>query len=244
MAVRTELIEPALMEIGVLAAGESASAADADFSLGKLNRILDNWNAERAAVYADQYLSYTFDTGGTVPQTIGPSSATYSTSQRPVSIEFANVVLDDDVRVPIAIWDRLAYDEQTTPSTTSTFPLAVYYNPSWPNGQLYWWPIPTTAYGLELQVRIVLSSLSLDDSVSYPPGYKDALILTLAEDLCAAFGRPIPPQLPTMAAKARGRIFANNDQTPRIATQDAGMPSRQETATMTTFNYKTGLFGS
>jgi hypothetical protein len=238
-----QLISEALQEIGVLAAGETPTAEDAEFCRQKFARITDNWNAERAAVYADQYLTYTFNTGGTVPQTIGPTGATYTATQRPVTIEYANVILTDDVRVPIALWDKAAYDAQTVPSVTATFPLAVYYNPSWPNGQLYWWPIPTTAYGLELQVRVTLSTLGLNDDVNLPPGYRDALTLTLAEDLTLAFGRPVPPDLPRMAAKARARVFANNDQPPRIATQDAGMPTRVESSTQTTFNYKTGLFG-
>jgi hypothetical protein len=243
MAVLTELIGPALMEIGVIGAIDAASAPDATYALTRLNRILDDWNAERAAVYADQYLTYTFDTGGTVPQTLGPSAATYTTTQRPVTIEYANVILTNDVRVPIALWDKQAYDAQTVPSVTATFPLALYYNPSFPNGQLYWWPIPTTAYGLELQVRIVLADLALTDAVTLPPGYKDALIFTLAEALCRPFGRPIPPSLSGDGAKARARIFANNDETPRIATQDAGMPTRVESSTTTTFNYRSGLFG-
>lgn len=222
------LCTDALLEVGILAAGETASAIDLGFTLTKLARLLDNWNAERAAVYATAFATYTM-TAGLSPHTIGPTLATWFATQRPVAIYGASLVLtggSTGVFTGITLRDAQWWNAQSTPELESTYPTDLYYQPDWPNGSLFFWPVPQAAYDVQLQIRVVLAELALDDVVTMPPGYLDATILTLAEDLCSAFGVPIPPTLPSKAAKARARIFANNDVTPRLRTQDAGMPSR------------------
>jgi hypothetical protein len=234
-----DLLTDSLHELNVLAAGESLSASDAALMLGKLNRLLDNWNAERAAVYVDRFDSYTL-VPSLSPHTIGPTGATFTVTQRPVKIDGANLVLNTstpDVRTPICIRDAAWYQELSVPDLTGSIPTDVYYEPAWPNGRLFFWPIPTTAYDVELQTRIVLASLELDTVFSMPPGYQDAITLTLAEQVARSFGAVITEDLRFDARNARARIFANNDETPRL-TSDApesasnGRPS---------FNYLTGL---
>ena len=225
MATIRDICADALMEIGALAQGEAISDGDATFVLGKLNRLLDNWNAERQAVYAEQYATYTL-VPGTSPHTIGPaaSSPTWTAAQRPVSIDSVLLNLGGDVYTPIRLRDAQWYDAQLTPAITSDIPTDCYYNPAWPLGQLYFWPVPSTAYDVELQTRVVLANVTLPQTFTLPPGYQDAVTLTLAESLVPAFGRPGNADLSAAAAKARARIFANNVQTPRLRTQDAGMP--------------------
>lgn len=240
VTTRQVLID-ALVELGVYSIAENPSAADLQVALGKLNRLLDNWNAERAAVYADTFVSYTL-VPNLQPHTIGPAAETptWTATQRPVAIAGASVVLDNvtpAVYTPITLRDAQWWHDQTVPGVTSEFPTDLYYEPGWPLGSLYFWPVPTVAYGLELQLRIVLAELDLADTFSLPPGYKDAITLTVAEQCARPFGKPVQPDLRMDAARARARIFGNNDTTPRLATQDAGMPSKGRPY----FNYRTGL---
>jgi hypothetical protein len=201
------ICQDALFEIGVLAPGESLQAADGAFALGKLNRLIDNWNAERAAVYSDQFEAYTL-VPSLAPHTIGPTGATFTVTQRPVTIEGASVILDNvtpAVYVPIAVRDAAWWDAQTVPDLTAEFPTDVYYEPAWPNGKLWFWPVPTTAYGVNLMTRIVLAELTLASSFSLPPGYKDAITLTLAEDLASPYGAQISQITREKARDARAR---------------------------------------
>ena len=57
---------------------------------------------------------------------------------------------------------------------------------------------------------------------SLPPGYKLALVLTLAEDLCRPFGRVLTQDLKDAARDARSIIQTNNIKSPRIASADYG----------------------
>ena len=68
------LCQDAAREINVFGEGDSLLESDANFFLGVLNRLLDNWNAERAAVYASAFESFTL-VPSLSPHTIGPAAS-------------------------------------------------------------------------------------------------------------------------------------------------------------------------
>jgi hypothetical protein len=228
MATWLDIVTEALAEIGVVAGGESASADDADYALKKANRLLDRWNAERQAVYCDTFTSYVL-TPNLAPHTIGPSG-TLTATVRPVDIPAANLVVTTSTpndRTPLNIRDSAWWMANSVRAITSPIPTDLFYRPNWPNGELNLWPVPTAAYSLEIQTRVLLSAtVALTTTFTLPPGYQDAITLSLAEECCTgAFGRPMPDGLPQRAAKARGIVWANNDEPPYLRTADAGMAS-------------------
>jgi hypothetical protein len=243
VAVR-DLLTDAAREVGIVAQGETLSAPDTSFTLGRLNQILDSWNAIREAVYDETFETFTF-IANQQDYTIGPDSADFTVTSRPVSLEGANVILDTvspSVRNPITLRDYQWWMNLTVRSVSTSFPTDLYYSPGWPNGTLHFWPTPTTPYGLELVIRLVLTApVTINTTLSLPVGYERALMLTVAEDLVSGFGVPESkvPRLNTKARKAREVIFRNNAFTPRLTTQDAGMPSQDRNRS--SFNYRTGL---
>lgn len=240
-----EVITETFQDINVLAVGESLSAAMEQDGLRKLTRLLNSWNAIREAVYADRLTTYTL-VPSLQPHTIGPaaSTPTYTVIQRPVSIDGANLVLNDvspAVHRPLNLRDSEWWRLLVVPTLSTSIPTDLYYNAEWPLGKIYLWPVPTTAYGLEIQTRIVLDDLLLTDTLSMPPGYRDAITLTLGERLAPVYP-PANPQ-PEAAREARARIFANNDVVPRLQTADFGMPHASSTTPRATFNYRSGVDG-
>ncbi len=234
------LITDALMELNVMGGGETLSATDAEFCAGRLNQIIDQWNGQSEAVFAESFDTFTF-----VPNlqtyTLGPSAADFAMTNRPVRIDGANVILNNvtpDVRTPIAVVDYDWWLAQQVRSITTTYPLVVYYAPDWPNGTLHFWPKPTTAYGLELMTWGSLDQVTITSNLSMPQGYNRALMLTLAEDVATPYGRPLPPETRRKATEARSIIFGNNTTPVGISTQDAGMPKARQTRA--SFNYRTG----
>lgn len=225
MPTMRAIISDAYDEIGVYSVGEQVSAAESAYGLRKLNQLFDDWNAQRCGVYAQQFVTYTL-TPSLSPHTIGPTG-TFTVAQRPVTLDGANLILDNASPasyLPITLRDADWWDAQTTPTIETSTPTDVYYQPSWPNGQLFFWPVPSQAYDVELQTRVLLSSaVTLDDDFSLPPGYQTAITLTLAERLAPGLGKPPRPDLAAQAAAARARVFANNDVTPRVASADYGM---------------------
>lgn len=232
-----DLLTEAFSDITVLAAGESLSDTDAEFGLQKLVRLFDNWNAERAGVYANRLTTPPFTLVPNLnPHTIGTNSATFSVTQRPVSIEWANIVISA-VRYPLNIRGSQWWPALPLPTLSVDIPSDLHYEPDWPNGNLYLYPVPAAAYGLELMTRIVLADLALDDTVSLPPGYRDAVILTLGEMIAPTY--PPAEAKPELARQARARIYSNNDEIPALATRDSGMPTQ---CGGRWFDYRSGTF--
>ena len=217
----SEIVIAALKEILVVGVGQDARAEDVVDGLAKLNLLLDTWNAKRHAIYADQVVTGTL-TPSLQPHTIGPTG-TLVVTQRPVSIEYASLVIGT-TRQRINIRDMQWWSENTTPAMTGSEPTDLNYRPDWPNGALYFWPVPTSAYGIELQTRRLLAQLVAADTFTLPPGYQEAILLTLAEKLCPMFEKSASQELKDGARDARATVFGNNDVTPRLVTAGSGLP--------------------
>lgn len=238
-----DLVTGSFQELGIYNAADVLSGEDAALGLTLLNDLLDEWNADRQAVYADVFSSFTL-TPNLQPHTIGvaANAPTFAVSgNRPESIDGASLVLTTvtpNVYLPLHLRDAQWYDAQTVPTLATSVPTDLYYNPTWPNGSLYLLPIPTTAYGIRLLTRTVLAQLTLVTVFTLPPGYQTAIKRTLAENLCGPMQVAVPPLLPMKAMQARAKVFANNTVTPKLATRDSGMPGGRQGGS---FNYLSGL---
>jgi hypothetical protein len=229
MATINDLLTEALQEIGAIDPSEAPSASDTALALSKFNQILDRWNAERQAVYADVFSTFTI-TPSLSPHTIGPTG-TWVVTQRPVSIEGASIiqnVTSPYPYVPMTKRDAQWWQAQTVPTLTTSWPTDFYYDPTWGsagNGSFYMWPVPTTAYQVQLHIRLLLAQVAASDTFTMPPAYKSALILTLAEDLTGPFRSTWTQAQSYRARQARAKAFANNVDTPILVTADSGMPA-------------------
>lgn len=226
------LCTDAALELNRIGAADALSGEDSTFLLKKLNRILDNWNADGQAVYTIGFTLFTL-VPNLSPHTIGvaANSPTFTvTTNRPVNIQSASLVLTGSpaIDIPINIRDDDWWALNRVKGLATAIPTDLYYSPDWPNGSLYFWPVPTVAYGVRLEMRFVLAQVLAATPLSLPPGYRDALTLTLAEDCITAFGAQLSPlqaqTLMTKARQARARIFANNRPSPNLATRDSGLP--------------------
>ena len=239
MATQQDLITAAYQELGLIDPIETLSADMLAFGLQKMNRLLDKWNAQREAVYVDSPNSHTL-TSGLNPHTFGPTGATFSVTQRPVDVFALNIVISD-VRYPVHPHDAAWYASLSTPEITG-LPTDYFWNPGWANGSLYLYPVPDSAYEIEMWRRVLLTQVStVTDTFSLPPGYWDAIVRTLAEDLAPAYNVPVSRDLKEKASEVRAIVFANNTVVPRLVTQDSGMPSSGRNSGY--FNWQTGTGG-
>lgn len=244
MAVTGQTIATdALIELGVIGVGTEIPAASAVYVTSKLARLIDNFNAEEEAIFNVQFLTFPLIPSNGAP-TLGPTGD-WTVSQRPNRIIGANVILNNvspNVRAPVNIRDDQWWLLNPVRGINSTFPTDLFYSPEWPNGVVNLWPVPSTSYDFEIEVPLVLAEITLNSTFSMPPGYRDAITLTLAEDLQGAYlGSTTLPMLSKKALEARARIFSNNYDAPRLTTRDTGIPTTRST-NETTYNYRTGLY--
>lgn len=233
----------ALRNLGVLGRGSSMTPEDGQVIVEQINLLLDNLNTERCGVFAEAFATGTL-VPNLAPHTIGPTG-TFVVTQRPVSLDGCNLVMNTVSPAiqapPIVVRDAQWWLNQSVKSLTSTFPTDVYYSADWPNGKLFFWPVPTIAYQVEFMFRVVLANVILTTITdAMPPGYRDMVTLTLTEMLAPIFQQPLPAGIAKRAQEARARVYANNDVTPLASTQDAGMPSGASSGVRTDFNYRTG----
>jgi hypothetical protein len=232
------IITAALIKIRVARSGDVPPAEDLQLGLDTVNRIYDAWNADERAIWTLEFTDYTL-TPGLSPHTIGPTG-TFVVGQRPDEIKYAALSLGGApaVYVPVRVRDAAWYANQPIPALSDSVPIDLYYAPAFPNGKLYFYGVPSTAYSVRLWSRVVLSSVVLTDTFLMPPGYEQAVLLTLAEMLAEDFGRAVTPTLERQAREARDRIFAQNVVVPRV--RPDGM--RQSRRGGGSFNYKSRSF--
>jgi hypothetical protein len=238
-----ELIQNALAEIGVYSPGETLSAADAQFCLKKLNRMLDQWNATVLKIYNRTFQVFNMVTGlPAQPFTIGPTGL-FVVSQRPEKILAANIFLNQNgsiVRSPVAVRDDDWWAAQRVPQITSSLPTDLYYSAQWPNGQIFVWPVPTVVRPLELELWGLLTQVTnLVFQINVPPAYENLMTYHLAIDAAAAFRKEVPDSLALMAQRAETAVEVMNSVAPRMGTSDSGMPLARRNRS--TFNYHTGM---
>jgi hypothetical protein len=211
--------------------------------------MLDTWATRKNFVYAYTFNTYTIPPN-TQPLTIGSSgTANFSVTQRPTRIPRASVILNNvnpPVEVPLEPHDDQWWMDQTIKNLTSQQPTDFYYNPTYPDGQLYLWPVSTEAWGLRLECWQLLSQFAqITDPIggpgsigTVPPGYRNAMMLTLAETLLPGSARAAHPALIQNAGAARAAVFGLNTQVPRMSTADSGIPMGRNDEKQSNFNWR------
>lgn len=222
-----QLLLEAFIEIK---AGRAMDALEPElllWALGKVNRMFDKWNADPSARYSVGFASYT-PTVSHQPHTIGPNSADWAVTQRPDKIYGANLILNTStpaVRIPITVRDDHWWLNQSVQGLGSAIVTDLYYDPGWPNGNVYLWPIPTATYQIELMTDQLFGNLQMTDTLWLPFGYREAATLTLAELLApGTVDAQVSSDLKTQARDARAVAFGNYMPARRIRTRDGGMP--------------------
>jgi len=240
--ITNDLLTAAMLEITVLEAGETPSAEDANWSLQKLQRLCDKLNAYRQAIYNVTFQVFNLQANQT--PTIGPTGDFVAT-QRPVRIVAASWILNpgtgsNEADNPIRIRDDQWWAANPTKQLTSSIATDLYYSPDEPNGTLNFWPISTVANPVRLELWVNLAiPLDLTTVLTFPQGYWDAIVLSLALELCSGFGKEPTPTLDRRQREAMKIIMGNNAPPPRICT-DYSMPNSGGWG-RPDFDYLTGL---
>ena len=239
--VVSDFLRLVLSEIRIARAGDVLSANDQADALTLFNELLDMWNAQGRALYNNTVTSWTL-TPGHQPHTIGPSGADFTTAiARPVAITNANLILSGTtpIRLPIEVHrDVQWWMSVPAPTIQTAIPSDLYYDPAWPTGNCWLWPVPNFAYQFEASSNTLLASVAATDTLNLPMGYQLALRLTMAETCAEMWGQPISPSLQMRAQRARAAGFGNNRVIPP-AVPDAGLPLGGQRGG--TFNYLTGM---
>jgi hypothetical protein len=211
MATWRSVITDALGELGVLAAGETAQAEDTTLGLKALNRLFDNWAAERLFIHYGTRSTWSI-VASTNEYTVG--SGGDIDIARPVFIDAIKMLDSNDQETHVGKLTERQYRDIVNKELTSTVATNYYYNPTYPLGTLTLFPIPTdsTYTGVLYAPTAVSQASSLTATVSLPPGYEDMIVTNLALRLASSYGVRVDPLLVRQAEKTKAIVQRANSR--------------------------------
>ena len=213
MAIYTanDQINGALRVLGILAEGETPSAATSQDALAALNQMIDSWNIERLSVFNTQDQTYLW-TPGLKTQTLGPSGD--FVGNRPVMIDDATYFRDpaNGISFGIKLINQQQYDGIAVKTVTSTYPQVMWINMEYPNITMTIYPVPTKVLEWHfISVDELMSVPSLSTNILMPPGYLRAFKYNLACEIANEFGIEPPPNVARIAMTSKRNLKRINN---------------------------------
>ena len=143
MAIYTagDQINRALRLLGILAEGETPSAATSQDALVALNQMIESWSIERLSVFCTQDQIFTWPAGEYI-RTLGPSGN--FVGLRPVLLDDATYYRDPGTNVSFGIKfiNQQQYDGIAVKTVTSTYPQVCFVNMGFPDITMSIYPRP------------------------------------------------------------------------------------------------------
>jgi len=188
MTTAGDQINGALRLLGVLAEGETPSAATSQDALFALNQMIDSWGTEKLATFTTQEQVFNW-LPGLISQTLGPSGD--FVGDRPVLMDDATYFVDTSsgISYGIKIINQQQYDGIAVKTVTSTFPQVMWINTNYPNVDMHIYPVPTKVLEWHfISAAQLTQPAALSTLLYFPPGYMRAFRYNLACELAPEFG--------------------------------------------------------
>lgn len=221
----SDIIELALKATNVLGVGQVAAAEDMTDAFNILNMMMAQWQRQRLNVY--HLVETSLTATGAVSYTVGPGQD--FNTPRPSRIESAFFRQQSTSPIPVdyplsIIYSREDYNRIAV-KTLNAFPQFLFYDSGFPVGTLFVWPVPNDQYEIHITTMAELQRFrTMDDEISLPEEYKDALFWNLAKRLCPIYGQPISQDLKDMAKQALSVIESTNLQMSKLRMPGAVLP--------------------
>lgn len=213
MSTALDMIKRSMRLVGALGAGETLTDDEQTDGLNALNRLVESFSIQRLLIYRIQIESFTWNSGQTT-QTIG-SGGDFDTD-RPERINKAWQRLSD-IDYPITLLDSVQYAHLTDKTTSTNVVDRIYYEPSYPLGTLYAYPVPSEPVSIYLQTWVSIQSFpNASTAIALPAGYEDAIVFNLAMALAPEYQRPIPQSVTRRAAQALRTLKRHNLEVPSM----------------------------
>lgn len=226
MSTVADLIQDALLELGILDPVETLSAQEANIALRWLNRMIGQWNSEGLMIYTVDRQVFSL-TVGQQSYTMGPGG-NFNVA-RPVFVKMASVqnpALTQPVEIALQILTDEEWRGMAVKNTPGTFPTCMWANGNVPLNTLYFWPIPQSVYEVVLYTWGQTSAFSaVTDTVVFPPGYEEAIVTNLAVRLASGYSKQPSPDLVNRAMQAKALIESFNLE-PLFTSADSALLSR------------------
>lgn len=216
-----DIVNLALRDANVIGEGQPASNTQIRDAFFKLNWMIAQWRRKRIFVYDTIDVSWVAN--GNISFTLGPNGD-INIPYRPnkVNAAFLRQLYQTgaglDVDYPLVILqDRRDYNNISLKSL-STFSKYLFYDPAYPLGVAYPWPVPSpNIYEIHLMIYVEIGQFtSVNQSINLPGEYAEAIQTNLAVRLAIQNGLVVRPELMGMATQSIRTLSIGNTQVPRL----------------------------
>jgi len=230
-----EQINRALRLLGILAEGETASAATSQDALVAMNQMIDSWNTERLSVFCTQDQIFSWP-AGEIKRTLGPTGD--FVGNRPIQLDDGTYYkAPSGVSYGIKIINQDQYNGIAVKTSTSTFPQVIFVNNTFPDVEMYVYPRPTQILEWHfVSVQELTQPATLATQLHFPPGYMRAFAYNLAMEIAPEFGVEPSPQVQRIAMTSKRNLKRINNPDDIMSMPYAIVSSRQR------FNIYAGNF--
>jgi hypothetical protein len=180
-----QLISASMRVLGITASGETPTADEMADGLEALKIMLEQWSFEGLPVEALTEINHTV-LAGVGSYTIGPAGCDII-SDWPVEIVSGYCSNSQSLDYPIKIISEQEYDEIALKTTAGT-PFKLFYNPTYPNGQLKLYYVPESDMAMVLKaVTMMDEPANLSAEITFPPPYDSAIKWNLPIEIAPEF---------------------------------------------------------
>jgi hypothetical protein len=204
-------INAALRLIGMLAEGETPSANTSNDALNALDQMIDSWNTERLTVFSTQDQVFTW-TPNQISRTLGPTGN--FVGNRPILVDDSTYFKDptNGISFGIKIINQQQYNGIAVKTVTSTYPQVMWVNMSYPNIDMYVYPVPTKALEWHfVSVTELTQPATLATNLTFPPGYLRCFKYNLACEIATEFGVEPPANVARIAMTSKRNLKRINN---------------------------------
>jgi hypothetical protein len=237
MAVYTagDQINRALRLLGILAEGETPSAAMSQDALMAMQQMIESWNTERLSVFCTQEQVFTWPSG-LISRTLGPTGN--FVGLRPILLEDSTYFrAPNNVSYGIKFINQQQYNGIAVKTVTSTYPQVIFVNMTFPDVEMFIYPRPTQDLEWHfVSVEELSNPATLATNLFFPPGYLRAFAYNLAMEIAPEFGVEPSPQVQRIAMTSKRNLKRINNPDDIMSLPYALVSNRQR------FNIFSGNF--
>jgi hypothetical protein len=207
-----EILTDALIDAGIVGIDESVEQPILNRAWKQMNWLLSQWNRKRFLVYHLVTVGIA-STGATV-YSVG-KGCDFPIDPRPDRAESAFLRFLNapntgnlNVDIPIRIIQSMEDYNRITVKNIGTIAWQLFYDPTWPTGTVYPWPIPQASqYGIFICFKETLTRFaSLQQKINLPPEYEPAIHWTMVRRLRASYQMPPDSTVNSLARDALNSI--------------------------------------
>ena len=216
------LLQNMLIDAGICGIDEDIEQPLINRAFRQVNWLIAQWARKRWLVYRIQ--DYAFTSTGAQTYTVG-DGGTINISPRPDRMEYAFLRFLQTsnnnglpVDIPLELITSHEDYSRIAVKTVGTLAWSIFYDPVWPMGLLFPWPVPQSGlYEIHVGFKVVIPRFqNVQQPINFPPEYEAALNWCGARRLRASNQMPADPEINSLARDALNTIRLANAAMPTL----------------------------